>query len=248
MKCIEPEDRHAAFPRAGAVQPGDAESSMPLFCPMSECATSVYMRTCRSARRPPGWGERVGAARREVRRVTLPGARIATRDRRALQGIAIDRLVERPEIQVAVAAEDIELRRGVPVHLGIERPAIEFERRRDEVVVGLPGQIGHRQQADDLRCGRIDSILRNDVAGKRGAAHAVGGSSQQVVDGRRGCGQVAAAQRLCGHGHGSRRVLLVARPFVAAEVEQLVADERTAERPPNWWCAQSPFGVPTGVK
>src|SRR5512144_1265947 len=79
--------------------------------------------------------EDIGSAGREIVRASSTCPWVSAPDRHALQLITVDRFIERPEIQLTVAAEDIQLRRGIPVHLRIKCPAVEIERRLDEVVV-----------------------------------------------------------------------------------------------------------------
>ena len=171
---VEVEDGHPALEGPGAVQTRNPQQVHPLVLTdvgMGDVGVHPDVAEVRVGHE--GRREHVGAARREVGRVALSGSRISAGDRHALQGVSVHRLVERPEIEVAVAAEDVQLRRGVPIHLRVERPAIEFERRSDEVVVRFTRQVRQRHQADDLLRDWIDATVRNDVARKGRAPGAV---------------------------------------------------------------------------
>ena len=79
---------------------------------------------------------------------------------------------------------------------------------------------------------RADPIGRDDVVRKRRPARAVGVAGQRIVDLRRGGGEIAVAHRQRGH-HAAKDVAgVVNRALVVAEEEQLVAEDRPAEREP----------------
>ena len=65
--------------------------------------------------------ERVGEAARDVVGVALAGARVAAAERLPLQLVAEVGAVLGVEVEHAEAAEEVQLRRRVPVHFGVER-------------------------------------------------------------------------------------------------------------------------------
>ena len=99
-----------------------------------------------------------------------------------------------------------------------------------EVVVGETGKIRERQTGDELLHDRIEALARNDVAGERGAAAAVGGAGDRVVDRRRRRREVPVPHR--GGRHRAEAVgdLPIERALIASEEERLVAEDRAAER------------------
>ena len=118
----------------------------------------------------------------------------------------------------------------VVVHLGVDVVPIEGVVPGGEVVVGEAGKVRQRQAGDELLHDRIEALARDDVAGERRAAAAVGGAGERVVDRRRRRGEVAIPHR--GRRHRPEAVghLAIEGALVAAEEERLVADDRAAER------------------
>ena len=180
--------------------------------------------------------QRVGAPQREVVGVAFAPARIAAPERLPLKLLAEIRAVLGDEVEHAVAAEEIQLLGRVPVHLGVQRVPVEDERRRHEVVVGLRhgaigvGQVGQRQEREQLARGPVEAVLGDLVVRKRGAAGAGVVAREGIVDGQRRHAEIATPHRFGRHRQRPVQVLAVARPLVAREIEEAVAHHRAAER------------------
>ena len=118
----------------------------------------------------------------------------------------------------------------VVVHLGVHVVPIEGVVPGGEVVVGEAGKVRERQTGDELLHDRIEALARDDVAGERRAAAAVGSAGERVVDRRRRRGEVAIAHRGGRHRPEAVGHLTIEGALIASEEERLVPDDRAAER------------------
>src|ERR1035437_5118675 len=131
-----------------------------------------------------------------------------------------------------IFAPDLLLVAGGVVHLGIQVVAAQDWPAGRKIVVReriRSNLVGRRVVALNFLCDRIDAIGRNDIAGKRGPAGAVGGARVGVVDHRRNRAEIAGLE-----GVGRDRVvagpsLALPRAVEAQEVEQLVLLDGAAD-------------------
>ena len=92
------------------------------------------------------------------------------------------------------------------------------------------GDVRQRDERHQLARDRADAVLRDLVVGERHAVRAVDVAGQRIVDVLRHRAEVAVAHRHRRDGGADDVAQVVDRALVVAEEEQLVLDDRAAER------------------
>ena len=110
--------------------------------------------------------------------------------------------------------------------------AIEVRHSRGKVIRADRRTGGQGQPFDDLPGDPAHPVRWNNVVGEGGAAGTVRIPGERIVDGRSIAAEVTSPRLEGRHGEEPRHIAFTIGLLVAAEEEQLVPDNRSAERAP----------------